>query len=113
MRIAEFGGDQVCRGCGADLSTVLAVVEGKAPAGLQLAKKEVDLSSRALRGLIGGMGFLIMAGIGFGLSTRTWVTGFWDLCSRSIWLIRLGPSQGGEACLDVRMLPTIRRRVSG
>ena len=64
-----------CRGCGADLSNVLAVIEGRTPAE-PLVEKEIELWSRGWRGMIGGLGFLIVAGLGFGLSQRTWVMGF-------------------------------------
>ena len=56
-----------CRGCGADLSNVLAVVAGKVTADLPLAEKQIDLFSRGLRGLIGGFGFLIVSGVAFGI----------------------------------------------
>lgn len=63
-------------------------MEGKAPAptGLELAEKEIDLTSGAWRGLLGGMGFLILSGLGFGLSTRTWVMGFFGLLFAIIFL---------------------------
>ena len=98
-----------CRGCGADISNVLAVVEGKAPAGLQLSEKEIDLSSRAWRGLIGGMGFLILSGIGFGLSTRTWVMGFFGLMFAIVFL-----STGISRFIQARALKRLREaRTSG
>jgi hypothetical protein len=98
-----------CRGCGADVSNVLAIVEGKAPAGLQLAEKEIDLSSRAWRGLIGGMGFLVLSGIGFGLSTRTWVMGFFGLMFAIVFL-----STGISRFIQARALKRLRKeRASG
>jgi hypothetical protein len=93
-----------CRGCGADISNVLAVVEGKAPAGHQLAEKEIELSSKAWRGLIGGMGFLILSGIGFGLSTRTWVMGFFGLMFAIVFL-----STGISRFIQARALKTASR----
>jgi len=60
-----------CRGCGGDISNVLAVVDGKAPrAGLALAEKQIELSSTGWRGLLGGLGFLIVAGLASGVSGR-------------------------------------------
>jgi hypothetical protein len=75
-----------CRGCGADLSNVLAVVDGRAPAELPAGEREIELRSRAWRGLIAGIGFLIVAGLGFGLSNRTWVMGFFGLIFAFIFL---------------------------
>lgn len=67
-----------CRGCGADLSSVLAVVEGKVPDD-PLAEKHIDLFSSAIRGLMIGVGFLIVAGAAFGISTRLSVMGLFFL----------------------------------
>jgi hypothetical protein len=92
-----------CRGCGEDISNVLAVLDGKAPAGHELAEKEIDLSSRAWRGLIGGMGFLILSGIGFGLSTRTWVMGFFGLMFAIVFL-----STGISRFIQARALKRLR-----
>jgi hypothetical protein len=75
-----------CRGCGADLGNVLAVVDGKAPTVPQLAEREIDLWSRGWRGLTGGIGFLILSGLGFGLGTRTWVMGFFGLMFAIVFL---------------------------
>ena len=60
-----------CRGCGGNISNVLAVVDGKHPgAGLPLAEKQIELSSRGWRGLLGGIGFLIVASLVFALSGK-------------------------------------------
>lgn len=75
-----------CRACGADLSNVLAVVEGKTPAELPLAEKRIELSSAGLRGLILGVGFLIVAGLGFAWSTRSAVIGFFALAFAFVFL---------------------------
>ena len=68
-----------CRGCGADLSNVLAVVAGKVPADLPMAEKQIELFSRGLIGLIGGFGFLVVAGVAFGISIRLAVLGVFAL----------------------------------
>ena len=67
-----------CRGCGADLSNVLAVVtpntsassrrQGAVPVGL--AEQHIELSSRGWRGLIIGAGFLLVAVLALGISMR-------------------------------------------
>ena len=75
-----------CRGCGADLSNVLAVVAGKVPADLPLAEKQIDLYSRGLRGLIGGFGFLIVSGVAFGISIRLAVLGVFALAFAFVFL---------------------------
>ena len=68
-----------CRGCGADLSNALATVGGKAPPDLPLAEKQIELYSAGLRYLIGGIGFLIVAGVAFGISVRLAVLGIFAL----------------------------------
>ena len=102
-----------CRGCGADIGNVLAAVSGiKAPArrpdaasvlggdlsypypgkregaleSSSLAERQIELASRAWRGLIGGTGFLIVSGLGFGLSINTWVMGFFGLMFAAVFL---------------------------
>ncbi len=50
-----------CRGCGADLSNVLAVVEGKTPGPPSYSKEYHDLYSSGLRNIILGFGFLLIA----------------------------------------------------
>jgi hypothetical protein len=68
-----------CRGCGADLSNVLAVVDGKMPKGAPLSEKYIDLFGSGLRGLIVGVGFFIVAGVAFGISMRFSVLGIFAL----------------------------------
>lgn len=50
-----------CRSCGADLSNVLAVVEGKMPDTPPRLKEYNDLYSSGIRNLILGFGFLLIA----------------------------------------------------
>ena len=60
-----------CRGCGSDLSNVLAVIEGRQVANIPgLAEKHIDLFSSGLRGTIIGLGFVIVSVIALGLSPR-------------------------------------------
>ena len=59
-----------CRGCGADLSSVLAVVEKRGTSSLELAEEHIDLFSNALRNLIIGIGFLVVAFAGFAMTDR-------------------------------------------
>ena len=66
-----------CRGCGADVGNVLAVVEGKPVS--QASEKHLDLYSRGLRGLMLGFGFLIVSGVSFGISMRLAVLGIFAL----------------------------------
>ena len=65
---------------------MLAVVEGRSPAELQLAEKHIDLYSRGWRGLIGGLGFLIVAGVSFGISIRLAVLGVFALMFAFVFL---------------------------
>ena len=57
-----------CRGCGADLSNVLAIIEGKLPA--SLTEKHIDLFGSGLRGLMVGLGFLIVAVVAYRFSPQ-------------------------------------------
>lgn len=57
-----------CRGCGVDLSYVMAAVEAKAPVAVELPEKYVEQFSRGVRGLFMGSGFMIV-GIGAYLIT--------------------------------------------
>ena len=73
-----------CRGCGADLGNVLAAISSTPaisttpalghpsyPGGeLKTAEKHIELSSSGWRGLLVGTGFLIVAGLALGISTR-------------------------------------------
>ena len=72
-------GTRFCRGCGADVGNVLAVVDGRSPAELQVAEKQIDLYSSGLRGLLTGVGFLIVAGVSFGISIKLAVLGVFAL----------------------------------
>jgi hypothetical protein len=119
-----------CRGCGADIGNVLAVVAGPtSPASrrdaatvlggemnypfmgepgrgsgpLSLAEREIELTSRAWRGLIGGTGFLIVAALGFGLSSGTWVMGFFGLMFAAVFL-----SMGVSRFIQARGLKRLR-----
>jgi len=68
-----------CRGCGADLSNALAIVGGRSADDVALAVKHIDLFSSGLRGLMVGLGFLIVAGLAFGISTRLAFMGLFAL----------------------------------
>ncbi len=59
-----------CRGCGADLSHVTAALQGKLRDDLPLAEKHIHLFSSGLRGLIIGVGLLVVAGVGVSISSR-------------------------------------------
>lgn len=75
-----------CRGCGSDLGNVLAVVEGKPAENLALAEKQIDLFSSGIRGLMIGLGFLIVSGISFGISVRLAVLGIFALAFASFFV---------------------------
>jgi hypothetical protein len=67
-----------CRGCGADLSNVLASVEGKVVDRLaklkrpkaSLSERSISLYSRGIRGVLLAVGFFIVSGLALGLSER-------------------------------------------
>jgi hypothetical protein len=50
-----------CRGCGADLSNVLAVVDGKLSERLEKSENPNDLYSSGIRNLLLGIGFFIIS----------------------------------------------------
>ena len=54
-----------CRGCGADLSQLLAMVDGKAPATNALSEKYLEQFSGGVRGLLMGGGFVLVAVVGY------------------------------------------------
>ena len=94
-----------CRGCGADVSYVLTVVSTasaypvaesnptrpktnrsgfnlpyvESGEGQTMAERSVDLSSRGWRGLLIGVGFLIIAGLTFAISEKLAVLGIFLL----------------------------------
>ena len=80
-------GTRFCRGCGADVGNVLAAVDGKVPdAQMPLAEKYVDLYGSGLRGVMIGVGFLIVAGLSFGISIKLAVLGLFMLAFASFFL---------------------------
>jgi predicted nucleic-acid-binding Zn-ribbon protein len=64
-----------CRGCGADLSNVLAVVDGKTHPTPALSEKYIELYSRGMRGLMLGIGFLIISAVIYSIPPRDGI--FW------------------------------------
>jgi len=50
-----------CRGCGADLTGVLAVIEGKPALGRPVAEKQIDLFSSGIRNVVLAFGFAALA----------------------------------------------------
>lgn len=75
-----------CRGCGADLGNVLAAVEGRPSNASALAEKHIGLFSSGVRGLIVGVGFLIVSGVAFGISMRMAVIGLFALAFSFVFL---------------------------
>lgn len=59
-----------CRGCGADLSSVLAVIDGRPPNVSAYAEKHIELFGSGLRGVMIGSGFLLVGLIAVGISMR-------------------------------------------
>lgn len=64
-----------CRGCGADPATMLAIVGGKSNAMPELSEKYIDFFGSGMRGLIIGIGFLIVSGAAFAISSRLIIVG--------------------------------------
>ena len=68
-----------CRVCGADLSSVLAVIDGRPLPAPALSEKYIDLFGSGLRGLMIGAGFFIVSGVSFAISIRLAVLGVFSL----------------------------------
>ena len=73
-----------CRGCGADVGNVLAVVDGKPIS--SVTEKHIDLYTRGLRGLILGLGFVLVSGASFAISMRLAVLGIFAMAFAVIFL---------------------------
>ena len=59
-----------CRGCGADVGKVLAVIEGRPASATSSDERQIELFSAGLRGLIVGICMIIGAGVGLAISLR-------------------------------------------
>ena len=92
-----------CRGCGADLNNVLAVVAGNATAVSPLAEKHIALYSSAVRWLVMGLGFLFVSGLSFAISMRLAVLGIFAM---AFGFLFLGP--GIARLVQARALKNIR-----
>jgi zinc-ribbon domain len=80
-----------CRSCGVDLSSVLAVIEGKLPDRLAESEIHNDLYSTAWRNLVLGFGFSIIAIFLFAVTGGTFL---WLLMLfPALWLIASGITQ--------------------
>lgn len=75
-----------CRGCGTELTNVLAAVDGKLPGAGTLPERYIEIRSRGIRGLLIGLGLLIVSGISFALPLRFAVLGLFSLAFASIFL---------------------------
>jgi hypothetical protein len=72
-------GTKFCRVCGADLGSVLAVIDGRPLPAPALSEKYIDLYGSGLRGLLIGAGFFIVSGVSFAISIRLAVLGIFSL----------------------------------
>ena len=75
-----------CRACGADVSNVLAVVEGRPPNMTAVDEKQIALFSSALRGLIIGFGLILVAALGIVISLRLAVVAVFALAFASVFV---------------------------
>ena len=66
-----------CRGCGTDLSSVLAVVEGKLPEMPALSEKYAELYSRGIYGVLIGLGFSFISWVVYSIPPGSGI--FWTL----------------------------------
>ncbi len=75
-----------CRGCGADVSNVLAVVEGRRTAASLNAEKQITYLSSGLRGMIIGAGLVTVAIVAYGISPRLAILTVFSLIAATIFL---------------------------
>jgi hypothetical protein len=75
-----------CRGCGADISNVLALVESGVTNSPAMVEKQIDLFSSGLRGLIIGGGFLGVAVLAYALSPQLAVAVIFALAFASFFI---------------------------
>jgi hypothetical protein len=75
-----------CRSCGADVSNVLAVVEGRPPNVSAVDEKQIALFSSALRALIIGIGLILAAALGIVISLRLAVVAVFALAFASVFV---------------------------
>ncbi|HEX6127219.1 MAG TPA: zinc ribbon domain-containing protein [Pyrinomonadaceae bacterium] len=75
-----------CRGCGADVSNVLAVVDGRPPNVSALEEKRIERFSSGLRGLIIGVGLILAAALGLAISLRLAVVAIFAFAFASVFL---------------------------
>ena len=75
-----------CRGCGIDISGVFAALEVRPQEITALAEKHIELFSRGLRGLVTGLGFLFVAIVAFGISSRLAVLAIFALAFSFVFL---------------------------
>ena len=66
-----------CRGCGADLGNVLAVVEGKLSGTRALSEQYIELNSRGIRGVLIGLGFAFISWVVYTIPPGNGI--FWTL----------------------------------
>ena len=59
-----------CRGCGSDLSGVLAAVAGRVPDVTALEEKHLNLFSSGLRGVLVGSGFFLVSMLALAISLK-------------------------------------------
>lgn len=94
-----------CRGCGANLSNVLAVVDGKQQSEPPLSEKYIELNSKGVRGLMIGVGFLIVSGTAFSMSSMFYVIGLFSLAFAFVFL-----GTGIARLIQAKQIKTFRKR---
>jgi hypothetical protein len=92
-----------CRGCGADVSNVLAVVDGRPPNVSAVDEKQIVLFSSGLRGLIIGIGLILAAGIGLAISVRLAIVAIFAFAFASVFV-----GMGVSRLVQARALKKLR-----
>ncbi len=75
-----------CRGCGANLSSVLAAVDKKKRPKLTLAEKHIALYSRGIRGILTGIGFLIISAVVYNIAPQIMYSLWFSLTFAFVWI---------------------------
>jgi hypothetical protein len=85
-----------CRGCGQELAGVTVLLGNKPQESLELAEKVIELKSLAIRGMMIGVGFLIISAIVFSIPPYSGI--FWLLpLAFAFFFLSMGVSRLSEA----------------
>src|SRR5688500_18540047 len=106
-----------CRACGTDVGNVFAIIEGRAPEHKAIDEKQIALFSSGLRGLMIGIGLLIVSGLSLAISMRLAVLSIFALAFGFVFLgtgiARLVQARSLKALRAPKTQPTTRALTQG